>query len=89
MSKRNENVIKKNEKKVKRRVKFPKSSLDYYVNFILDYKNLIRRIKKMGADVEKIEWEAHQMKDGMSQAMKLLKVYGLLKKDIDKEDEVA
>ena len=63
--------------------------MDYYINFILDYKNLIQRIKRLGKDAEKIEWEAHQMKDGMSQAMKLLKVYKLLGKDIDKEDEVA
>lgn len=78
--KKNNSVLKQ-ERKIKKH-KIPRTALDFFDNFTVDYNNMLRRTKQLKDLVNRVEWEAHEMWDAMLQCVKMLKKNKLEKKDI-------
>lgn len=72
MSKKHQNPLKKEKRKLKRN-KNPITPNDHLENFLIDYKNFLRRKKFMENNLEKMAWEAHQMKDALMSIMEKVK----------------
>ena len=85
MTEQYKNPIKKDKRKVRKRSRNPRSALDFFTNFLIDYKNLIRRIKAEQKSLEKMEYEVYQMYDAMKQIMRFVKKKRLQDIDIVKE----
>ena len=82
--KKTSNSILKDKRKIKRH-KIPRTALDFFDNFVIDYNNMLKRTKQLKDLVNRIEWEAHGMWDSMLQCVKMLKKFNLQKKDIISE----
>ena len=84
MTEKYENAVVKDKKKARKRSKNPRNALDFFTNFMVDYKNAVRHIKNLQKELEKVEWELYQMEDAAKQITLFVKHMKLEKKDIIK-----